>query len=251
MTQAQVNNLVILQAELLQENKRVVFGMSTRAGGVSPEPLGMNLSFRVGDAESNVRTNRELFFARLGIRADELALPMQVHSGTVRNVYEPGLYPDCDALITNRRRVFLGVSVADCVPLFLFDRRREVVAAVHAGWRGTAKRIAERTIEQMVKDFSCRAADIVAFIGPSAGDCCYEVGTDVAALFDERFVRHREEKFFVDLKNANAAQLVGLHVPPSSVEISSSCTICQSSLFHSYRRDRERSGRMMAVIGLQ
>ncbi len=224
--------------------------MSTRVGGVSPEPRGMNLSFSVGDSETNVKKNRELFFGAMNIALHELALPRQVHSGTVKIVDCPGILTDCDALMTNRRRVFLCISVADCVPIMLCDKKRDVVAAVHAGWRGTAGKIVEQTIALLMSEFHSDPTDFVAFIGPSASSCCYNVGTEVADQFAEEFVRHDDGRLFLDLKKANAAQLIHAGVPKTSIEVSSLCTISEASLLHSYRREKEQSGRMMAVIGL-
>lgn len=224
--------------------------MSTRKGGVSPEPLGMNLSFNVGDAEENVRRNRELFFGALQIQLEELATQRQVHSSNVRIAQQPGSYPDCDALITNQPRVFLCVSVADCVPIFLFDENKMIVAVIHAGWRGTSGGIICNTIDLMKKEFGSDPGKIVAFIGPSASVCCYEVGEEVASQFELRFVSRRYGKISLDLKSANVAQLVQSGVPASSIEVSPLCTITAKDLLHSFRRDGERSGRMMGVVGL-
>ena len=114
----------------------IVAAFSTRNGGVSPPPLGMNLSFRVGDDPVNVRKNREIFFGGLGIHLAQLAIPGQVHGTNVQHVEGPGEYPETDALISSGRGLFLCVSVADCVPVLLFDPLHNAVAAVHAGWRG-------------------------------------------------------------------------------------------------------------------
>ena len=224
--------------------------MSTRLGGVSPTPLGMNLSFSVGDNEENVQRNRELFFGALEVRLDELATQRQIHSGNVKIVRQPGNYPDCDAMITNQHRVFLCVSVADCVPIFLFDEKKMVVAGIHAGWRGTKAGIVSNTINLMKKEFGSDPENIVAFIGPSASVCCYEVGEEVASQFETGFVMRRDGKIFLDLKSANTSQLVQSAVPASSIEISPLCTITEKDTLHSYRRDGDRSGRMMGVIGL-
>ncbi len=224
--------------------------MSTRQGGVSPQPYGLNLSFRVGDADENVERNRELFLGRLGVGRDELAIPHQVHSSVVKSVDHPGIYEQCDALVSNRRRVFLCVSVADCVPIFLFEKKQSVVAAIHAGWRGSLHRIVERTVELMVHHYACNPSDMIAYIGPSARSCCYEVGKEVARRFATDFIRKERERFFLDLKNSNLAQLTQSGVPVSGIEISEHCTICEPALFHSYRRDGQKSGRMLGVIGL-
>lgn len=248
--QKSMSQLPILRAECFKKHSAIQFGMSTRKGGVSPAPLGMNLSFSVGDTEENVRRNRELFFGALQIRLEELATQRQVHSGNVRVVQQPGNYPDCDAMITNQRRVFLCVSVADCVPIFLFDENKMIVAGIHAGWRGTKAGIVTNTIDLMKEEFDSDPGKIVAFIGPSARVCCYEVGEEIASQFESKFVSRRGGKNFLDIKSANAAQLVQSGIPASCIEISPLCTITTKDLLHSFRRDGEHSGRMMGVIGL-
>lgn len=228
----------------------VVAAVSTRNGGVSPQPLGMNLSYQVGDHPENVRRNREVFFGSLGIRTDDLAIPGQVHGTTVRPVDAPGSYPECDGLITAARGVFLCVSIADCVPILLLDPSLPVVAALHAGWRGTVARIAEVAVRAMQREFGVEPGRLRAYLGPAAGSCCYLVGEEVASRFAAPFVHRGEAGAFVDLKGANHRQLLELGVPAGRVEISPFCTISESAQFHSFRRDGDRSGRMIAVIGL-
>lgn len=242
-------DIPIVEADCFKAHPSIRFGMSTKLGGVSLPPLGMNLSFSVGDTEANVTKNRERFFGNLHIKPDELAEPRQVHGNRVRVASEPGRYAECDALVTGTRRVFLCVSVADCVPLFLFDRRNHVVAAIHAGWRGTAGNIVSRTLEVMKSKFASHPTDCVAFVGPAASVCCYTVGEDVALQFDPQFVVHRNGNTFVDLKSANVHQLESCGIAGASIEVSPLCTITESEFLHSYRREKEASGRMMGVIG--
>ncbi len=209
----------------------------------------MNLSFNVGDDVRNVHANRELFFGALDIRLDELAIPGQVHGTTVRCANTPGAYPKCDALVSQMPRVFLCVSVADCVPVFLFDKKNNVIAGIHAGWRGTAGKIVQEVIAVMQRTFSSHPSDLLAYIGPAAAACCYAVGDEVASQFAETFLHHVDGKVHVDLKAANLSQLLSTGVHRSSIEVSTLCTITDATL-HSYRRDRERSGRMIGVLGL-
>jgi hypothetical protein len=210
----------------------------------------MNLSFRVGDAETDVARNRELFFGRLGIRPDEIAVPDQVHGTTVAIAERPGHYAATDALVTSGRRVFLCVTVADCAPLILYDPVRGALGVVHAGWKGTAAGIASRALAVMGKAFGTPVRDVLAYIGPAARSCCYQVGADVAALFDSLDLREEKENLFLDVPAANRRQLLAAGILPGRLELDGRCTICDSLLFHSYRRDRENSGRMMGVAGL-
>ena len=228
----------------------VTSGMSTRNGGVSPEPYCMNTSFNVGDSNDNVTENRKRFLRALGVTPDHLAIPQQRHTASIKRINAAGTYPGCDALMTGVHNVWLSVSIADCAPILLYDAGKQAIAGVHAGWRGTEQRILFKTLLAMHEDFQSNAKDIFAFIGPSAGVCCYEVGKEVADKFDSEYVSHRDGKLYLDIKKANMAQLWDAGVPTSNIETQEDCTICSDRLYHSYRRDRERSGRMLAVIGL-
>jgi hypothetical protein len=210
----------------------------------------MNLSFNVGDDPANVLSNRKLFFGGLGIRFDELAIPGQVHSARIRAVTAAGSYPETDALLTSTPRVFLCVTFADCVPILLHDPVRKTVAAVHAGWRGTASGIAAGAVKQLGEEYGTRPQDLIGFLGPAAADCCYSVGEEVSARFDQRFVRRINGQPFLDLKGANLAQLADAGVDPRRFEVNPHCTISEHRMFHSHRRDGSKSGRMMAVIGI-
>lgn len=241
----------IIRSELLSRYPQVVFGMSTRNGGVSANGLGLNLSFNVGDDKVNVIENRRRFFGALHIGLDELAFPLQCHSTNVRSITTWGGYEECDALITREFGVFLVVSVADCVPIFLFDPVTRTVAGIHAGWRGTSSGIVRNAMALLNTEHGVRAGDVVAFVGPAAGVCCYEVSKDVGSLFDLGVVKKESGgSWKVDLKDANVRQLIDSGVPQRNIEQHEGCTIHQAERFHSHRRDGGRSGRMMGVIGI-
>ena len=241
-------NDAIIRPSIFLRYDAIRAAISTATGNGSRSLFGMNLSYHVGDDPKLVRANRQRFFRAAGITEDSLALPGQVHSSTVRTVDAPGLYPESDALITARAGLAVGVTVADCVPILLYAPDRGAIAAVHAGWRGTAARITAGVVESMMREFDIEPAVLVAYIGHAAGFCCYEVGADAARWISPRSQRVRNGKIFVDLKSENRLQLIDAGVSAANIELSDACTIC-SSWLHSYRRDRERSGRMMAVIG--
>ena len=239
-----------ISSDLLASTGLVMHGISTRRGGVSPEPYGMNLSFRVGDSEDNVVTNRGLFAGALGTGVEHFAIPEQRHGAVVRRADAAGRYSSCDGLATDTPGVFLCITVADCVPILLMDVRRRAIAAIHAGWRGTVKGIAGRGVKLLVREFGCRPGQMTAFLGPCAGPCCYAVGRDVADRFSTEFVADRDGGTFVDLRAANLLQLLEAGIPRALIEVSPHCTIHESGLLHSNRRDGGSSGRMMAAIGL-
>ncbi len=243
--------MTILRSSRFAIHDNLVFGISTRLGGVSPPPFGMNLSYHVGDESVNVDRNAESFFGALRIPLDLRAVPKQVHSNVVKRVYSGGTLEACDGLVTDSPNVYLCVSVADCVPIFLHDPQKQAVAAIHAGWRGTVDRICATAVRKMKEEFGSRSEDLLAYIGPAASSCCYAVGDEVAKQFSATFVRRGEEVIYVDLKGANVQQLVDEGVPDARVEVSGYCSICHPKLLHSYRRDKGKSGRMVGVIGLR
>lgn len=227
------------------------FFMSAKTGGFSAPPYYLNMSFSVGDDEENVKKNRLLFYNVIKIDRHRIAQPKQIHSDTVKIADNPGYYDDCDALVTNKKELFLSISVADCVPIFLFDSVNKVIAAIHSGWQGSEKRILTKTVESMKNNYYCKSHNIFAHIGYSAGSCCYEVGSEVAQKFDKSFLRTKSDsKFFLDLKEYNKFLLLETGIPENQIEVSPFCTICNPSFLHSYRRDGNRSGRMIGVIGM-
>ena len=241
---------LLITSEKLSQIKGLRFGMSTRNGGVSADPYGMNTSLRVGDEAERVHANRQKLLSMLGVEDVPLAVPLQCHSSVVRIADRAGEYRDCDALATSQTGLALGISVADCLPIVLYDGAQRAVALVHAGWRGTAEGIAEHAVRVMAREFRTNAADLTVYLGPSAGVCCYEVGPEVAERFPAAFLTRRPNGQYLDLKGANLRQLLGVGVERKNIEVSTHCTICEPDLFHSYRRDRDRSGRMMAVVCL-
>jgi hypothetical protein len=156
---------------------------------------------------------------------------------------------ECDALFTDKPKNYLAVSVADCVPVFLYDPLIKIVAGVHSGWKGSAGKILTLTINEMQKRFDTDPARMIAYIGPCISAKNYEVGKEVAELFDDAFVVSSGEQFFLDLKKQNYSQLIDCGLHSDNIEVSEHCTFDEHDLLHSYRRDRERSGRMFGVIG--
>jgi len=238
-----------IRSSLLSQFPNLVFGMSTRQGETADAPFGFNLGFDVGDEEERVTANMSRFTDALGTEPDQLAFMNQVHSANIREVSEAGIYPETDAMITRHPRLGLVVRTADCVPIVMYAPADNIVAAVHAGWKGTAEHIAKKTVEKLAGEFGVDPALLFVYMGPAAGPCCYEVGSEVAALFNES-VLTREDKgnARLDLKAANAAQLREAGVPAENIDVDPLCTITENTLLHSWRRDGERSGRMLSVI---
>lgn len=155
-----------------------------------------------------------------------------------------------DALITDIPGAAVAVRTADCIPILLVDTRKRAVAAVHAGWRGTVQGIAAKAVGAMADRFGSRPRDMLAAIGPGIGPCCYEVGEEVArqfrGLFPERSGWAGQTR--VDLAEANRRQLVSAGLPGSAVWAAGLCTACLAQEFFSWRREREKAGRMVSAI---
>jgi polyphenol oxidase len=290
--------LQILEAPELSHLSWLVHGFSTRTGrsskleqirnGKKSEANVLNLGFTEWDTRDHIIANRQKFFGAISSQKMRPVLLRQIHSDLVYvvgrdDVPQGPTAPQGDALITREPGVLLGVQTADCIPILLADTKRRAVAAIHSGWRGTAQRIAEKTLGRMQMEFGTRPEDILAAIGPGIGACCYEVGHEVIKGFAAKFPDARDwfdgpfdllengdadsnwlpwltmrppghappaPSARLDLLAANRAILAGAGVPPANISASGLCTSCRPDLFFSYRRERN-TGRMIAAIGIK
>jgi len=279
-------SLQVVESRALGKLGWLVHGFSTRLGGASL-PNGkpaLNLGFTEWDERERVEANRKKFLAALGVREMPLVTLRQFHSDVIHVAAVPEVEaPKADALITATPGLLLGVQTADCVPILLADTRRHVVAAIHAGWRGTLARIAVKTLGQMHMNFGTRPRDVVAALGPAIGGCCYEVGPEVAQAFASQFptaadwfdgpfeqLAHGEEPLWLpwltmmppghvpppprvqlDVRASNRWQLTDAGVPERQISVSDLCTSCRTDLLFSYRREGAKTGRLMAAIGIK
>lgn len=188
---------------------------------------------------------------------DRLVTPRQIHSDRVLVVPQDavtGAGARCgegDALISQQKHALIGIRTADCLPILLVDAGGRYLGAIHAGWRGTVSEISAAAVEAMTRAFASKPQDIWAAIGPGIGFCCFEVGPEVAARFQQVFpervdLHHRTH---IDLAEANRRQLESAGVPAGQIEVSGLCTVCRGDEFHSFRRDKEKAGRMLSAIG--
>lgn len=190
-----------------------------------------------------------------GIALDNIYLPIQKHTDKVLIVdydLEPKI---ADAVITNRKDILIGVQVADCVPILLHDMQKNVVAAVHAGWRGTAAEILKKTIKAMTDRFYTIPSDIVIAIGPGIRWCCYGVGYEVIEAVTRvtgsgDYVIKRGEKYCLDLPTANKYQALDSGVKPEHIWMSDECTFCLPEKYYSYRYAKGTTGRQCGFIGI-
>ena len=236
-------------------------------GGASPY-ASFNLGLYSGGDVTEVCRNLSRLAGALGVPDAQLCLPRQVHGVEIGLVDASFLKLDAfsrarrldgvDALITNVPSTVVGVTTADCVPVLLYDPRQRVVAAAHAGWRGTAGRIASRCVERMAALYGTCAADVRAMIGPSISAACFEVGDEVFGAFSQAgfdmarmSFRHRDTgRYHLDLWEANRQDLAGAGVPVSQMETAGLCTFTQCDRFYSARRLTVHSGRFVTGIYL-
>jgi len=263
MISVALNKLSILQFANISEFSELLHFSTTRMDGCSMGNYGsLNLGFNSGDLPGNVIENRIRLCAALGINPDKLVFPKQTHTATIKTITAGFLDLDIrermhflnetDAVITNRKGVCIAIKTADCVPVLLFDRKQKVVAAVHAGWRGTEQNIVSKTIHKMAEEFGSAPSDLFAGIGPSISPEVYEVGEEVWKKFTPEFYQptnpSKAGKRLLDLWSANFHQLINAGVPVDQIEVSRTCTFSDPIRFFSARRDGLNTGRMATGI---
>ncbi len=226
---------------------------STRHGGVSPVPFeSLNLGLNTADDPAHVAENRRRFFGALGADVNQVASAHQIHGTAVLYARRPGRYDGYDALITDQPGLLVGVTVADCVPILIYDAAHRAVAAIHAGWRGTAEGIVQKALAAMQQQFGLSPDACYAYVGTCIDQRAFVVGPDVAVQFAPAFQRIRPEtgQTCVDLKQANVGQLVALGIPPAQIGVSPYSTVEDNRDYFSHRAEGGQTGRMLAVIGL-
>lgn len=240
-------------------------GFTTRHEGVSRTPYNsLNLGTNTQDQQHSIEGNRSLLTRAFGITCDELVTVRQVHGNDILVIdeansdYSHFLNIEADAVITNQPGVMIGVCVADCVPVLLLDPENKVIAAVHAGWQGTASRLVAKTVAGMKSLFGSNPKSIKAAIGPHISSCCYEVDEQVKQAFTQNGLtwdtftsQTGEGKWRLNLAAANKEMLFSSGVPVASIQVSELCVSCHRELFFSYRRDNGETGRQMGFIMLK
>lgn len=248
------------------EQAGFVNAFSTRLGGVSPLPSNaLSLAYFKGDEKENVAENRRRFLDAMGAGNAQVVTARQTHS-IERYAIESeeqarGPQPECDAMITRMTGVLLAVQTADCLPVLIGDTKSGAMAAIHAGWRGTAGRITERAVADLMLVHGVNPRDCVAALGPAACAKCYEVGEDVIGRYKKEFgywrnllVNFKENgKAHLDIRAANVQQLAFCGFDEDRIHVADYCTMHQNELFFSYRREGKGQpsgvGRLLSVIG--
>jgi YfiH family protein len=254
----------------------LIHGFSTRLGGFSQfrfsqfpgppaTPGQLNLGFTAIDDPDSVSRNRAKFLSELQPELAKLRehcgliTLKQMHSSLVRRVDRAQIAERAslwgDGLLTSDPGTILSIQTADCLPILIADTKNHAVAAFHAGWRGTLKRIVQRGVESMQLEFGSHPKDLTAAIGPGIGQCCFEVGPEVRDRFAGQFSYAHElftpqAKPRLDLVAANRRQLLAAGLDLESIFSIDLCTSCRTDLFFSYRAEHGKTGRMMSAIGI-
>jgi YfiH family protein len=243
--------MLILKSSLLNRFPQIIFGFSTKIGLKRDQPYYFNMSLSVQDSKENVFENRRYFFNRLGLSELSVAIQKQIHGDNITYVDNGGMCGEYDAMITDKPNLGLAISSADCPAIFLFDKKKKIIAAVHSGWRGTEKKILLKVLTMLVQDFNCEPNNIAAYIAPSINQKRYEVGEEVASLFDEKYSIKNNSKYLIDLQKINRDIMLKFGLLKNNIQVSSLCSYEMKDLLHSYRRDGAVSGRAFGVIALK
>jgi YfiH family protein len=253
------------------ENAGFPNAFSTRQGGTSPFPHdSLHLSYKYGPPK-NTQENRARFLQAMGYHFP-IVTANQTHSST-HHVVDEKLVQDVkkddtfqtkgDALLTDIKKIFIGIKTADCVPILVAEPKKKIIAAIHAGWRGTVDKIVEKTLHALHQKFGVQSSDLLIAIGPSACGDCYEVGRDVRETFDKKFEGsgklfkvkdNKNGKYLLDVVKANILELEKAGVKKENIFNAEACTMHQNEWFFSHRKeghpDPAKAGRLLSVIGL-
>jgi YfiH family protein len=231
----------------------------TRLGGDSEEDYAsLNISFKEGDLDSRVLQNWNRLAMAFAIPLEQFITLNQVHGDDLFVIKPYGDYLptdkalNYDAIVTTRRDLAICIKTADCVPVFIVDRAKKIIAAVHAGWKSTALEISAKVISLLYNKYGSSPRDILAAIGPAIGQCCFEVDDEAAYSFVYKkghesflFPGERPNKWIVDLPEANRQQMINCGIPEDNIDVSNLCTSCHQDLFFSHRGSGGITGRQL------
>ncbi len=270
MRQNRAGEVEYLTFPLLEQTGVVRHLFSTRVGGVSEGIYSsMNLSYTRGDRQEAVDENFRRIAGVLGCQMEDIVCSDQTHTTNLRvvsredggkGVVVPKDYRDIDGLLTNEPGLVLATFYADCVPLYFVDTKNKAIGLAHSGWRGTVARMGRCVIEKMHDVYGTKGEDIVAAIGPSICQACYEVSEDVAEAFLEEFckpgqaqeilIRKENNKFQLDLWRANEIILTEAGIPAEQIQVTDLCTCHNSEYLFSHRASQGKRGNLGAFLGL-
>ncbi len=258
------NGVPYLSFPILEKTGLVRHGFSTRLGGVSQGVwASMNISTTRGDHPQAVEENKRRIALAIGVDEGKMAFSSQTHTTNVAVVAEENLgesFPETDGMITNVPGICLVTFYADCVPLYFVDTVRKAIGLSHSGWRGTVHKMANVTVRKMQEVFGSNPADLIAAVGPSICQDCYEVDIDVIRQFQENYIRkdweslyYRKEngKFQLNLWRANELNLLESGIKKENMAVTNVCTCCNPEVMFSHRVMGTDRGNLSAFLALK
>ena len=263
-------DIVYLTFPSLEKETAIYHGFSTRLGGVSEGIYhSMNLSFTRGDQEEAVKENFNLISSAIGFLPESIVTSDQTHTTNVRvvtqedqgsGIMKPRAYTDVDGMVTNVPGLTLATFYADCVPLYFYDPVHCAIGLSHSGWRGTVGKIGKVTVETMMRVYGTKPEDVLAAIGPSICQECYEVSADVIEQFrgafeekdwNDLFYAKENGKYQLNLWKANEKIFLEAGILPEHISLSNLCTCCNPKFLFSHRASHGKRGNLAAFLGIQ
>ncbi len=243
--------LELCKWDIFSGYKNLIAYFSTRKAGFSAGAYdSLNLGVSAGDLKENVINNRKKFFHTINIPENETVWVKQVHGNNIITAERAGNLGVGDGLITGVSGLFLCGTFADCASIMVFEPKKQIVGLFHAGWKGVFQQIAKKGIKKICRVYNIQPDNLLVGISPHIKKCCFIVKKNVAELFNERFLRtNNKEHWNLDIENAVIEQLINVDIKRENIEKSCFCTSCNKEMFFSYRRDKGKTGRMLAVIG--
>ena len=263
------NNIEYIQFRRLLEYPNLVHAFTLKKYGID---FGSNANFEKRKTKyiNNYKTLAEI----LGINYKKIFRPLQTHTDVIKNVEEKDLtenfefkeeFKDVDGVITKQKGLYLSLLYADCTPIIFYDPVKNIVANTHSGWKGTLQKIAQKTVKKMKEEYGCNSKDIICCIGPCIRKCHFQVENDVKDLFYKEFeytkrineiiqkdmIIDGKQKYKIDTTLINKIILEEEGILKENIIDSEICTVCNGDLIHSFRVDKEKSGRNTMIIGMK
>lgn len=224
-----------------------------------------NLSFSSDESADQVLKYRAAFCQQLQLPKDSYHSLQQCHGSRVITLPGPEQQdcrgktpPQADGMLSNEKGILMAVYAADCVPILVYDPEKHCAAALHGGWKGCYSEIAPQGLRQMTRLYKSAPQDVRVWMGPAIGSCCYQVDQDLAEKFQNRFgltappyIEKRNGSWYLDLREIHKWQLIKMGVPAHQISCDTHCSYCNKREYPSYRREKEKAGRMTAFLSLK
>ena len=262
------NEIVVIKnenAKYIQFKKLLKYKNVIHAFTLKPMDFGDNATYEI--KKEKIRENYENLCSSLKIDYKDIVRPYQTHTNNVKKIEnEKGIYieelKNIDALMTNKENIIFSLTFADCTPIYIFDKEKNIISLVHSGWQGTAKSIVKNAIQELKKEYVCNPENLICIIGPTIRNCHFEVDTDVKEIFYNNFkymenieniIKENKEtrKSYIDTVQINKNLMIEQGILIENIIDSNICTVCNGDAIHSYRKDGKNAGRNTAILGLK